>query len=185
MQLTGLITSTQTVYTYTNYNPGSNLTRTFLLSFCGLLSMINADRSLFRWYVTRSEKRNLSVQKLFSGLWFFESKKNFLYLRSKKKFLWIKESFVNSKKCSLIQRNKFVYVKENFFESTKLSSIQRNFFFDRISIDSKKLFSGRSFHKRETTIFKPIKIPHEQNDIELSNSVDFWSFFYSKKFSLT
>ena len=65
---------------------------------------------------------------------------------SKKQCLWIKESFVNSKKISLIQRNRFVYIKENLFESTKLFSIQRNFFFDRISKkcfhDSKKLFSG-------------------------------------------
>ena len=69
---------------------------------------------------------------------FFESKKHFFDIRSKEKFLWIKESFVHSENFSLIQRNRFVHIKENLFESTKLSSIQRNFFFDRIS---KKLFS--------------------------------------------
>ena len=41
-------------------------------------------------------------------------------------FLWIEESFVNSKTFSLIQRNRFFYIEENFFESRKLSSIQRN-----------------------------------------------------------
>ena len=60
--------------------------------------------------------------------------------------LSIKESFVNSKKISLIERNRFVYIKENVFESTKYSLIQRSFFFDRISkkcfFDSQKLFSG-------------------------------------------
>ena len=70
---------------------------------------------------------------------FFESKKHFFYIRSKKKFLLSKESFVNSKKISLFKRNRFVYIKENGIESTKLSSIQRNFFFNRIS---KKLFFG-------------------------------------------
>ena len=45
-----------------------------------------------------------------------------------KKILWINESFVNSKKCSLIQKNRFFYIKENLFESTKRSLIQRNFF---------------------------------------------------------
>ena len=45
---------------------------------------------------------------------------------------------MNSKKCSLIQRNRFVHIKEKFFESTKLSSIQTHFFFYCIS---KKLFS--------------------------------------------
>ena len=68
----------------------------------------------------------------------------FFYIRSKKKFLWIKESFVNFKKISLIQRNKYVQIKENFFESTKLSLIQTNFFFDRVSkkcfFDFMKLF---------------------------------------------
>ena len=64
---------------------------------------------------------------------FFESKKHFFDMRSRKKFLWIKESFVNSKKCSLIQRNRFVYIKEYFVQWSKLSSIQRNLFFDRIS----------------------------------------------------
>ena len=77
---------------------------------------------------------------------FFESKKHFSDIRSKKKFLWIKESFVNSKKNSLIRWNLFIYIKEKFFEPTKLSLIQRNVFFDRISnkyfFDSKKLFSG-------------------------------------------
>ena len=76
---------------------------------------------------------------------FFESKEHFFDIRSKKKFLWIKESFVNSKKLSLIQRNRFFHIKENFSESTKLSSVQRNFFFDHTSkkcfFDSKKLFS--------------------------------------------
>ena len=56
----------------------------------------------------------------------------------------MKESFVNSKKIFLIQKNRFVYIKENFFESTKLSLIQRNCFFYRILkkcfFDSKKLF---------------------------------------------
>ena len=33
---------------------------------------------------------------------FFESKKHFFDIRSKKKFLWIEESFVDSKKCSLM-----------------------------------------------------------------------------------
>ena len=46
---------------------------------------------------------------------FFESKKNFFDIRSEKKFLWIKESFVDSKKISLVQWNRFVYIKENFF----------------------------------------------------------------------
>ena len=77
-----------------------------------------------------------------------ERENSFFDLRSKKKFLWIKESFNNSKKISLIQRNRFVYIKEKIFKSTKLSSIQRNFFFDLISkkcfFDSKKLFSGCS-----------------------------------------
>ena len=80
---------------------------------------------------------------------FFESKKHFFDIRSKKVFLWIKESFVNSKKISLIQRNRFVYIKENFFGSTKFSSIQRCFFFNSILkksfFDSKKLFSGCIF----------------------------------------
>ena len=35
----------------------------------------------------------------------FESKKHFFDVRPKKKCLWIKESFVNSKKISLIQKN--------------------------------------------------------------------------------
>ena len=48
-------------------------------------------------------------------------------MRSKNKFIWIKESFVNSKKISLIQRNRFVYITDNFFGSTKLFLIQRNF----------------------------------------------------------
>ena len=77
---------------------------------------------------------------------FFESKKHFFDTRSKKKFLWIEKSFVNSKIFPLIQRNRFVYIKDISFESPKLSSIQRNFFFDRISkkcfFDSRKLFSG-------------------------------------------
>ena len=64
----------------------------------------------------------------------------------RKQFLWIKESFVNSKKISLTQRNRFVYIKENFFESIKFCLIQRNLFFDRIlkkcCFDSKKMFSG-------------------------------------------
>ena len=67
-------------------------------------------------------------------------------IRSKKKFLWIVENFVDSKKFSLTQRNRFVHIEEIFFESTRLSSIQRNFFFDRILkkcfFDSNKLFSG-------------------------------------------
>ena len=42
---------------------------------------------------------------------------------SKKKFLRIKESFINSKIFCLMQRIRFVYIKETFFESTKLSSI--------------------------------------------------------------
>ena len=73
-------------------------------------------------------------------------KKQFLWYTVKKKFLWIKESFVNSEKFSLIQKNRFIYINEHFFESTKLSSIQRNFFFDSISkkcfFESKKLFLG-------------------------------------------
>ena len=80
---------------------------------------------------------------------FLESKKHFYYIRSKKKFLWIKENFVNSKKFDLIQKNRFVYIKEHFFESTKLSLIQRNFFFDHIS---KKLFSG-CLLKKSTNFF--------------------------------
>ena len=52
---------------------------------------------------------------------FFQSKKHFFDIRSKKKFLLIEESFVDSKKCSLM-----------------------NFFFDRIS---KKLFSQCDFLK--------------------------------------
>ena len=66
-------------------------------------------------------------------------KHSFFDIRSKKEFLRIKESFVNSTKISLIQRNRFVYIKDIFFESIKLFSIQRNFFIDRIS---KKLFFG-------------------------------------------
>ena len=64
---------------------------------------------------------------------FFESKKYFFNMRSEKIFLWIEESYVNSKKISLIQRNRFVYIKENVFESTKFFSIQRKFCFECIS----------------------------------------------------
>ena len=64
----------------------------------------------------------------------------------------MKESFVNSKKISLIQRNRFVYIKEHFFELIKLSSFQRNFFIHLISkkcfFDSKKLFSAREANFR-------------------------------------
>ena len=71
--------------------------------------------------------------------------KHFFDIRSKKKSPLIKESFVNPKKCSLIQRNRFVHIKEKLFKSTKTSSIQRNIFFHPISkkcfFDSKKLFS--------------------------------------------
>ena len=86
--------------------------------------------------------------------------KGFFDIRSKKKCLWSKESFVNSKTFSFIKRNRFVCINEHCFESSKLSSIQRNLFFDRISkkcffyskkcffdsqkcfFDSNKLFSG-------------------------------------------
>ena len=76
---------------------------------------------------------------------FFYSKKHSSNIGSKKKFIWIEESFVDSKKFSLIQTNLFLWIKDNFFESTKLSSIKSNFFFDPILkkcfFDSKKLFS--------------------------------------------
>ena len=49
-------------------------------------------------------------------------------IRPKKFFFWIKESFVNTKKFSLIQRNRFIYIKEHLFEWKKLSSIQRKCF---------------------------------------------------------
>ena len=100
---------------------------------------------IFKKWLDFDESSLIYLGKIFSTTllyWessFFESKKHFFDIRSKKKFLRIKESYVNSKKFSLIQWNRFVYIKENFFESTKLSFIQRNFFFDH---RSKKLFSG-------------------------------------------
>ena len=63
---------------------------------------------------------------------FFESKKHFFDIRSKNKFVWIKESFVDFKNISLMWTNLFLWIKENYFEITKLSLIQRNFFVDRI-----------------------------------------------------
>ena len=76
---------------------------------------------------------------------FFESKNNFFDIRSKKKFLWIEESFVDSKKNSLLLTNLFHCFKGINFELTKISLIQRNFFFNRKSkkcfFDLKKLFS--------------------------------------------
>ena len=87
-----------------------------------------------------NQQNFLQFKEIFSLIVY--QRKNFFWhffdIRSMKKFLWIKESFVNSKKFSLIQRNRFAYIKGNFFESTKLSSIQRNAFFDRVS---QKLFS--------------------------------------------
>ena len=68
---------------------------------------------------------------------FFGSKKHFFDIRSKKKFLLIEESFVDSKTFSLMSTNLFLWIKEIFFELTKLSLIQRNVFFDSIP---KKLF---------------------------------------------
>ena len=70
---------------------------------------------------------------------------NFFDIRSKKKFLQIEESFIDSKIFSLMYTNLFLWAKENSFELTKLSLIERDFFFDRISkkcfFDSKKLLS--------------------------------------------
>ena len=45
---------------------------------------------------------------------FFGSKKHFFDIQSKKKFLWIKVSFVNLNKFSLFQRNRFVTLKKIF-----------------------------------------------------------------------
>ena len=97
--------------------------------------------------ITRRSKANTIIDwksfreslLIYSENSFFKSKKHFFDIRSKNKFLWIKESFVNLTKFSFIHRNRFNEIKENVFESTKLSPIQRKFFFDRIS---KKLFSG-------------------------------------------
>ena len=46
----------------------------------------------------------------------------------RKKFLWIEEGFLDSKKFSLMWTNLFLWIKEHFYELTKFSLIQRNVF---------------------------------------------------------
>ena len=67
---------------------------------------------------------------------------SFFNIPSKIKFHWIKESFVNSKKCTFMKRNIFVYIKENFFESTKHSSFKKKVF---NGISRKCFFDSNNF----------------------------------------
>ena len=136
---------------------------------------------------------------------FFELKKHFFHIRLKNKFLWIEESFVDSKKFFLMWTNLFLWIKENFywinkaffnskkifFELTKLSLIQRNFFFGRISkknfFDSKKLFSLCSFQatdrKSRGMILSVVFCERKNNTfnnvfvIEFFLTVAFYQFF--------
>ena len=65
-------------------------------------------------------------------------------MRPRKKFLWVKESFVDWNKFSLITRNRFVYTEKKIFKSTKFFSIQRNFILNRI-LGSQKILVPKNF----------------------------------------
>ena len=97
--------------------------------------MIGAQSCLRRKYELRWDNevcvskiwKMLGFEKIYSHPEnsFFESKKHFFDIRLKKKFLWIKGSFVDSKTFCLMYTNLFLWIKENFVELTKLSLIQR------------------------------------------------------------
>ena len=74
-----------------------------------------------------------------------QKQNSFFDIQTKKKFLSIEESFVDSKTFSLMLTNLFLWMKDISFELTKLSLIHRNFVLESISkkcfFDSKKLFS--------------------------------------------
>ena len=86
----------------------------FKKTICKLkkLSETNFNRNLVTW--CRWSMALNKTNYIFYHFCVFE--KNYIKkVQKKKKFLWSKECFVNSKTCSLIQRNRFVYIKENFF----------------------------------------------------------------------
>ena len=71
-------------------------------------------------------KNSLNLEEVWYLIWqldflvhweksFFESKKHFFDIGSKKIFLWIKDGFFNLKKISLIQRHRFGYTLKKSF----------------------------------------------------------------------